>query len=66
MAETPTSIRAAQAAAIFLSAFSAGTNLSLSYFVVPRLLESPTPLMLQQWRRTCKRQTPSRELLVSQ
>ncbi|KAK8138637.1 hypothetical protein PG984_002017 [Apiospora sp. TS-2023a] len=30
---------------------TAGLNLGLSFFVIPRLLESPTPLMLRQWGR---------------
>lgn len=42
-------IRATEAAAIFLSTLTAGSNLALSILVVPRLLESPTPLMLRQW-----------------
>lgn len=42
-------IRATEAASIFLSTITAGSNLALSILVVPRLLESPTPLMLRQW-----------------
>lgn len=42
-------IRTAEAATIFLSTLTAGGNLALSFLVVPRLLESPTPLMLRQW-----------------
>lgn len=42
-------IRATEAASIFLSTLTAGSNLALSILVVPRLLESPTPLMLRQW-----------------
>lgn len=42
-------IRTAEAASIFLSTLTAGGNLALSILVVPRLLESPTPLMLRQW-----------------
>ncbi|KAK0617965.1 hypothetical protein B0T17DRAFT_495184, partial [Bombardia bombarda] len=44
-------LRLAQATAIFLSAATAGANLSVSFFTIPRLLESPTPLMLRQWAR---------------
>lgn len=51
MADKPTSIRAAQALAIFASAGSAGLSLGVSALVLPRLLESPTPLMLRQWAR---------------
>lgn len=42
-------IRTAEAATIFISTLTAGGNLALSFLVVPRLLESPTPLMLRQW-----------------
>lgn len=42
-------IRTAEAVSIFLSTLTAGGNLALSILVVPRLLESPTPLMLRQW-----------------
>ncbi|KAK7713273.1 hypothetical protein SLS64_004522 [Diaporthe eres] len=42
-------IRTVEAASIFLSTLTAGGNLALSILVVPRLLESPTPLMLRQW-----------------
>ncbi|KAK2046268.1 hypothetical protein LZ31DRAFT_203040 [Colletotrichum somersetense] len=34
---------------VFVNTALAGLNLGLSVFVVPRLLESPTPLMLRQW-----------------
>lgn len=44
--------RTAQAAAIFLSTFACGANLALSFGLVPRLLESPTPIMVRQWLRT--------------
>lgn len=44
-----TVIRTTEAATIFLSTLTAGGNLALSVLVVPRLLESPTPLMLRQW-----------------
>ncbi|KAL2018414.1 hypothetical protein VTK56DRAFT_892 [Thermocarpiscus australiensis] len=48
----PPSIRLTQATALFLSSLASGVSLSLSALVVPRLLESPTPLMLHQWART--------------
>lgn len=51
MTDKPTSVRAAQALAIFLSTGGSGLSLGLSTLVVPRLLESPTPLMLRQWAR---------------
>ena len=54
--ETKTlSFRTAQATALFLSAAASGVSLSLSALVIPRLLESPTPLMLQQWARSFHR-----------
>jgi hypothetical protein len=49
MADIPAHIRATQATSIALSTTVAGLNLGLSFFVIPRLLESPTPLMLRQW-----------------
>jgi hypothetical protein len=42
-------IRTAQAATLLLATTAGAMNLSLSLFVIPRLLESPTPLMIQQW-----------------
>lgn len=45
-------IRTAQATSIFLSALSCGVNLADSFLLVPRLLESPTPLMVRQWQRS--------------
>jgi len=50
MADKPNSVRAAQALAAFVSSVTAGASLSLSFLVIPRLLESPTPLMLLQWK----------------
>lgn len=52
---SPPAIRATEAAAIFLSTLTAGSNLALSILVVPRLLESPTPLMLRQWVNSYRR-----------
>jgi hypothetical protein len=53
MAESPIPghLRATQAASITLLTTASGLNLGLSFHVVPRLLESPTPLMLRQWAR---------------
>ncbi|WQF75096.1 Putative anthrone oxygenase [Colletotrichum destructivum] len=42
-------LRALQASTVFVNTALAGLNLGLSVLVVPRLLESPTPLMLRQW-----------------
>ncbi len=56
MAENkPLSIRAVQVAALFISTTMTGVSLSLSAFVIPRLLESPTSLMLQQFSRSLER-----------
>ncbi|TLD29128.1 hypothetical protein PspLS_03653 [Pyricularia sp. CBS 133598] len=46
---SPSTIKAIQAASLFTIAASSGAKLGLSIFAVPRLLESPGPLMLQQW-----------------
>ncbi len=48
-------VRTLQSTALLLSSLSAGTVLTLSTFLVPRLLESPTPIMLTQWSRTYAR-----------
>lgn len=50
MAEIPRSIRTTEAVAAAVLTTAAGANLGLSFFVVPRLLESPTPVMVRQWR----------------
>ncbi len=52
MSTDPLQIRLAQASAIFFSATSAGASFAISAFVVPRLLESPVPVMLRQFART--------------
>ncbi|KAK8049538.1 monooxygenase hypC [Apiospora phragmitis] len=44
-------VRALQATNAAVLTTTAGLNLGLSFFVIPRLLESPTPLMLRQWGR---------------
>ncbi|KAK8089097.1 hypothetical protein PG997_004058 [Apiospora hydei] len=44
-------LRALQATNAAVLTTTAGLNLGLSFFVMPRLLESPTPLMLRQWGR---------------
>lgn len=54
-APTTTAVRLAQGASILLSALASGVSLSLSALLVPRLLESPTPLMLRQWAHTDRR-----------
>lgn len=48
----PTSwVRVAQGTTIFLSAFLSGANLADSFLLIPRILESPVPLMVRQWQR---------------
>ncbi|KAH6634146.1 hypothetical protein B0J18DRAFT_9886 [Chaetomium sp. MPI-SDFR-AT-0129] len=55
MATTTDLTRPTAITALLLSSLAAGVNLSLSTFLVPRLLESPTPTMLTQWARTYSR-----------
>ncbi|CAN8100930.1 unnamed protein product [Discula destructiva] len=45
-------LRLAQIASISLSLLCSGIALSGSVLLIPRLLESPVPLMLRQWRAT--------------
>ncbi|ETS87039.1 hypothetical protein PFICI_00867 [Pestalotiopsis fici W106-1] len=54
MAELPPHIRVTQATSIALLTTASGLNLGLSFFVAPRLLELPTPIMLQQWAKMFK------------
>ncbi|CAK7226697.1 hypothetical protein SCUCBS95973_006286 [Sporothrix curviconia] len=49
--EVSNAVRGAQAASVFISAAAAGGTLGLSTFFIPRILESPTGLMLRQWGR---------------
>jgi hypothetical protein len=49
MADTPAHIRLTQAMSVAVLTTASGLNLGLSFFLMPRLLESPTPLMLRQW-----------------
>ncbi|KAI1806570.1 hypothetical protein F4811DRAFT_135116 [Daldinia bambusicola] len=48
---SPTSLRTLQALAIILLTTTAGLSSSLSIFLVPRLMESPTRLMVEQFLR---------------
>ncbi|KAI1475437.1 hypothetical protein K445DRAFT_313932 [Daldinia sp. EC12] len=48
---TPSSIRALQALTILLLTTTSGATASLSVFLVPRLMESPTRLMVEQFLR---------------
>ena len=50
--DTPTLLRVIKAAAIFISAASSGTLLTISAFGVPNFLAIPSNLMLQQWEHT--------------
>ncbi|KAN0117714.1 protein of unknown function (DUF1772) domain containing protein [Hyaloscypha variabilis] len=49
--DTPLPIRLAQTVGITSSLFFGGLAAGMSFFTIPRLLESPTPLMLRQWRK---------------
>jgi hypothetical protein len=49
MADQSLTIRIAQALGLSTTLMFAGSTLSISVFLIPRLLESPTPLMLRQW-----------------
>jgi len=49
MSDNVSSIRLAQAVGITSSAFAGGAVAGISYFMVPELLKSPTPLLLKQW-----------------
>ncbi|KAL1844365.1 hypothetical protein VTJ49DRAFT_44 [Mycothermus thermophilus] len=59
-----TAVRLAQGTALFLSSVVTGVSFSLSAFLVPRLLESPTPIMLTQLRRTSARAKHTMPFLV--
>lgn len=50
----PTPLRLLQTLGITTSGILAGTALSFTFYATPRLLELPTPLLLQQWQRTYK------------
>jgi hypothetical protein len=49
MSEVPLPIRLAQTIGITVASAAAGSTLSISFYTIPRLLESPTPLILKQW-----------------
>ncbi|KAK4229769.1 hypothetical protein QBC38DRAFT_411776 [Podospora fimiseda] len=46
----PSDLRPLKASTLFLSGLTSGISLSLSAFLVPRLLQAPVPIMLQQWK----------------
>jgi len=48
---TPTAVSLLQILNISTASCLTGITLSTSFILVPRLLESPTPLLLQQWQR---------------
>jgi len=52
MTDKTTTVKAAQTAALFLSSATFGGSLGLSALLIPRLLESPVPVMLRQWHAT--------------
>lgn len=47
---TPNSARLLQTIGLTTTAFLAGTSASFSLYAVPRILESPTPLLLKQFK----------------
>ncbi|KAF6795917.1 DUF1772 domain-containing protein [Colletotrichum sojae] len=49
MSSSSPTLRVVQTSTVFVNTALAGLNLGLSVFVVPRLLESPTPVMLRQF-----------------
>ncbi len=49
--EASVPIRIAQTLGITSSLMLGGISLGFSSFTVPRLMESPTPLMLRQWKK---------------
>ncbi|KHJ33028.1 putative duf1772 family protein [Erysiphe necator] len=52
MPDLPTSVRVAQAVGIFGALFSAGSSTGISRFVLPAIRQSPTPILLSQWKGT--------------
>ncbi len=50
MRDVPMSIKLAQAVGITTSSALAGSVFTVSAMLVPRLLESPSPLLLKQWK----------------
>ncbi|KAF2200729.1 hypothetical protein GQ43DRAFT_441288 [Delitschia confertaspora ATCC 74209] len=47
----PNAIRIAQAVGITASAMLAGTNMALSVFAIPAIMQGPAPLAARQWRQ---------------
>lgn len=47
---TPNSARVLQTIGLTTTAFLAGTSASFSLYAVPRILESPTPILLKQFK----------------
>ncbi|TVY22928.1 Noranthrone monooxygenase [Lachnellula hyalina] len=48
--QTPLPIRLAQTMGLTTAGLLAGANISFSLIALPRILESPTPLLIQQWK----------------
>ena len=68
MADSPLPIRVAQTLGLTTSLLLGGANLALSVHLIPRLLESPTPLLVRQWHAAYllgKRTFPPLALLSS-
>lgn len=51
---TPSSLRVLQTIGLTTTAILAGTSASFSLYTVPRVLESPTPLLLKQFKHMFK------------
>src|SRR5438045_4213503 len=50
MANSPLPVRVAQMVGITATSAMAGASFAMSALVVPRILESPSPLLLRQWK----------------
>ncbi|TVY49368.1 hypothetical protein LCER1_G007911, partial [Lachnellula cervina] len=48
--QTPLPIRLAQTLGLTAAGLLAGSSISFSLVALPRILESPTPLLIQQWK----------------
>jgi Domain of unknown function (DUF1772) len=50
MVESPLPLRIAQMVGLTATSAIAGASFAVSAYVVPRILESPSPLLLRQWK----------------
>ncbi|CCU82476.1 unnamed protein product [Blumeria hordei] len=53
--ENPTPIRVAQAIGILGTIYSAGGSMSIAGFMIPAIRQSPTPILLSQFRQMYRR-----------